>query len=241
MNRRYKTRRLASMAVMPLFLVVIIGTVIFLVGHYTRDSKMMTKALSGSVEEPGSVRLTSSNNGYRIMIDAGHGGKDPGAPGSSGIEEKNSNLAIAQKVYDLLRNDPMFEPRMTRTDDSFVELDERAAMANDWKADVMLSIHGNSYESGNISGTETYYRYENGLPLAMAIHQKVVEAMGFEDRGVRENHLKVLSLSEMPAILVETGYLTNTAEEAVLLSEAGQNKAAKAIVDGLKQYFKGVE
>ncbi|WP_042168527.1 N-acetylmuramoyl-L-alanine amidase family protein [Paenibacillus gorillae] len=241
MKRRYKTRKLASVAVLPLFLVVIIGTVIFLVGQYTRDSKMMTKAFSSSVEESGGARLTSSSNGYRIMIDAGHGGKDPGAPGVSGIEEKHSNLAIAQKVYDLLRNDPMFDPRLTRHDDSFVELDERAAMANDWKADVMVSIHGNSYESGSISGTETYYRYENGIPLAMAIHQKVVEAMGFEDRGVRENHLKVLSLSEMPAILVETGYLTNAAEEAVLLSEAGQNKAAKAIVDGLKQYFKGVE
>ncbi|MFF2092784.1 N-acetylmuramoyl-L-alanine amidase [Paenibacillus sp. NPDC058174] len=241
MNRRYKTRKLANMAVLPLFLVVIIGTVIFLVGHYTKDSRMMTKALSSSAEEKGNIRLTSSNNGYRIMIDAGHGGKDPGAQGRSGIEEKHSNLAIAQKVYELLLKDPQFDPRMTRSDDTFVELDERAAMANEWKADVMLSIHGNSYESGNISGTETYYRYENGIPLAMAIHQKVVEAMGFEDRGVRENHLKVLSLSEMPAVLVETGYLTNGAEEAVLLSEKGQIKAAQAIVDGLKQYFEGVE
>lgn len=176
-------------------------------------------------------------NVYRIIIDPGHGGKDPGSEGSGGSWEKDSNLSIALKVYDLLKQDPAFAPRMTRADDAFVELSVRAGTANAWDADALLSIHGNAFDDPNVGGTETYYLHDNGYPLAAAIHQKVVEAMGFPDRGVKEEQLKVLSLSKMPAVLVEPGYLTNPGEESVLLSEGGQMKAAQAIVDGLRAFL----
>ncbi|MDQ6422897.1 N-acetylmuramoyl-L-alanine amidase [Paenibacillus sp. LHD-117] len=241
MIRHRRSKKIARFAVLPLVLLVLMGVVLIAASQFTKNSGEMTKALDGREEEPaqvssGNAETEIAKETFKIMIDAGHGGKDPGAPGASGVEEKVSNLAIALKVNELLRQDPMFEVRMTRTDDTFVEIEDRSAMANDWDADVLLSIHGNSYEDGSVSGSETFYRYDNGLALATSIHQKLVDAMGFRDRGVRLNELKVLTLSQMPAILIETGYLTNAAEEAVILSEEGQNKMAQAIVDGLKQF-----
>ncbi|SIR71370.1 N-acetylmuramoyl-L-alanine amidase family protein, partial [Paenibacillus macquariensis] len=82
---------------------------------------------------------------YKIVIDAGHGGKDPGAEGASGNRERAYTLALSTKVYDLLQQDPMFEAHRTRTDDTFVKLKDRAQIANDLNADAFVSIHGNTY------------------------------------------------------------------------------------------------
>lgn len=179
----------------------------------------------------------SPNHRFKIVIDPGHGGKDPGAEGNSGRMEKDYNLSLALQVYELLRQEPMFEPKLTRSADTFIELEDRAGMANDWGADALVSIHGNTYKDPSVSGTETYYRYDSGLSLAEAIHKQMVQAMGFRDRDVRQDELKVLTLSDMPAVLVEVGYLTNPQEEEVMLSEDGQARAAQAIVEGLRQFF----
>lgn len=235
-----KNARFKSLALM---LIIAIGLIFIFSSQFTKNGNEMPKALGG--KEDGAVRVSSDGTDaasqaegkrFKILIDAGHGGKDPGTTGVSGIYEKVSNLAIATRVYDLLANDSRIEVRMTRTDDTFYPLEERAAMANDWPADAFVSIHGNSYEDGSVSGSETFYRYDNGLSLAEAIHDKLVDAMGFKDRGIRLNELKVLTLSRVPSVLIESGYLSNAAEEAVLLSEEGQNRLAQAIVDGLKQY-----
>ena len=87
--------------------------------------------------------MTNHQGTFRIVIDPGHGGKDPGATGVSGAYEKAFNLSLAGRIAALLEEDPMFEPLLTRTDDRFIELEERAAIANDWNADAMISIHGN--------------------------------------------------------------------------------------------------
>ncbi|MDU4695932.1 MAG: N-acetylmuramoyl-L-alanine amidase [Paenibacillus sp.] len=177
---------------------------------------------------------------YRIVIDPGHGGKDPGATSASGKEEKDFTLALAQKVYELLRQDPMFEPILTRTSDEFIELEDRSKVANDLNADALISLHGNTYEGPEtVSGTETYYNNEGdgSHELAEDIHQHLIEALGFRDRGVRQEDWKVLRTSEVPAVLAEIGFLTNAENESVLLSEAGQDKAAHAIVEALREYF----
>ena len=174
---------------------------------------------------------------YKVMIDPGHGGEDPGATGASGEAEKTSNLAIALEVERLLKQDAMFDPALTRTDDTYVGLEERAEMANDWGADVLLSIHGNSYEKSDVSGTETFYRHEDSMRLATIIHEHLVAAMDSQDRGVKEERLEVLSYSQMPAILVEPGFLTNASDESAMTRGDGQSRIARSIVDGLKQYF----
>ncbi|TFE26279.1 N-acetylmuramoyl-L-alanine amidase family protein [Cohnella luojiensis] len=239
MNQNEKKRRLARFVALPIFFFLLAGSLFILVGNQSEGSPALSAGPNLSKGPTAQVADSSSqpDRVYKIMIDPGHGGKDPGATGDSGNEEKDLNLSLALKVLDLFKNDPRFEIRLTRTDDTFVELEDRAKLANEWGADVFISIHGNSFEDKNTSGIETYYSFETSTPLAQALHQKMIEAMGFADRGVREDPLRVLSLSEMSAVLIEVGYLSNSAEEAILLSDEGQALAVQAIVESLKEYF----
>ncbi|RED59215.1 N-acetylmuramoyl-L-alanine amidase family protein [Cohnella lupini] len=239
MSNRGKRNRSSKSAVLLFFLLVLGGAFLFIQSGNRIDgapSKEEASTETPVKQEAEDVKL-SSDKVFKIVIDPGHGGNDPGAPGYSGIEEKADMLAIGLKVYDLLQQEPMFEARLTRNDDTFVELGDRAAIANDWGADALISIHGNSYTDESIFGTEVYYEKENSLQLAETIHSKMLEKTGLVDRGVRNEQLKVLSESEMPAVLMETGYLSNPDEEAFIQSEDGQARIAQAIVDGLKQYF----
>ncbi|BBI34341.1 N-acetylmuramoyl-L-alanine amidase family protein [Cohnella abietis] len=174
---------------------------------------------------------------HKVVIDAGHGGKDPGAEGVSGSLERDYTLAISQKVFDLLQQDPEFEPYMTRRDDTFVELVDRARIANDLNADTFISIHGNTYTDPKISGTETYYYDEGSIPLAAEVHKQLVKATGFNDRGVKKEGWQVLKQNNNPSILLEVGFLTNPSEEASMLSEQQKDKVAAAIVKGIQSYF----
>lgn len=173
----------------------------------------------------------------RIVIDPGHGGKDPGAVGDDESMEKDYTLSIALRVFELLEREPLFEPRLTREADEFVELEQRADLANAWEADALISIHANTYKHPSVGGTETYYLYDHSLPLANSIHRHLVEGMGFRDREIRQLHWKVLRFSHMPAVLVEIGYLTNPDEAAAMLSDEGRTRAAQAIVNGFKHHY----
>jgi len=173
-----------------------------------------------------------------VVLDAGHGGHDPGADGASGNYEKHFTQALTEKVYRILLREPGFKPYMTRTDDTFIELEDRAAIANSQQADAFLSIHGNTFTSDpSVSGTETYYYEPDSAKLAQVLQQAIVKATGFSDRGIKKEDWKVLRHSEVPAVLLEVGFLTNVREEALLLGETGQSQVAQAIVDGLKSYF----
>ncbi|RUS45951.1 N-acetylmuramoyl-L-alanine amidase [Cohnella sp. AR92] len=176
---------------------------------------------------------------FRILIDAGHGGIDPGAEGASGAEEKDMTLSVARKVYELLRNDPLYEVHMTREDDSFIELEDRADISNDLEADAFLSIHGNKYDDPSVSGIETYYDSSDSLLLAQAIHDKLIRETGFNDRGIKREDWTVLALNERPSILMELGFLSNPEEESRMRDPQWQDRVAEAIVDGLNRYFGG--
>lgn len=204
--------------------------------------EMIPASSAKRAESYQSLPATTDHQGtFRIVIDPGHGGKDPGATGVSGAYEKEFNLSLAVRIAALLEEDPMFEPLLTRTDDRFIELEERGTIANDWNADAMISIHGNTYTDPMTSGTETLYRHEDSIPLAQTLQEHVVKAIELRDRGVKEEQLKVLSTPTMPAVLIEAGYLTNAEDERLLLSDDGQELAAQAIVEGLKDYFTGTE
>lgn|GEM_PF-4006326 len=246
MERTRRYSRSARFKTLSLMLLVAVAGIFLYMTQFAKSGGEMPKTLGGKENKTEQISSgigdsdsdsETAKDTFKIVIDPGHGGKDPGSTGFSGIFEKVSNLAIAERVYDLLLEDSRFEVRMTRTDDTFVELEDRAGMANDWPADAFVSIHGNAYEDSSVSGSETFYRYDNGLLLAEAIHEELVDAMGFRDRGIRLNELKVLTLSKVPSLLIETGYLSNVAEETAILSEEGQDRMARAIVDGLKAYF----
>jgi N-acetylmuramoyl-L-alanine amidase len=235
----YMKKRKSRPARFIVFLFTLILISVTLIG-FTANKEEKSRALSAiptAIPSKQQDLEEQPERVYKIVIDAGHGGKDPGAEGASGQREKHFTLSLSQKVYELLKQENMFEPHLTRTDDTFIELDERPDIANQMKADVFLSIHANTFKDKNVGGIETFYRFDENIELAQTMHNQVVKAMGFRDRGIRFEELKVLSLSKVPAILLEVGYLTNPAEEAVLLGEDGQDRAAQAIVDGLKQYF----
>lgn len=172
-----------------------------------------------------------------VVIDAGHGNQDPGAIGVTGKKEKDFNLQIALKVQKLLEQEPNIDVVMTRTSDTFLELKERAKIANDLKADVFISIHANSGPS-TASGTETYYYRESSKALASALHKEIVQAVGLQNRGVKYGNFHVIRETSMSAALLEVGFLSNRTDESKLFDPATQDRVAAAIVTGLKNYLK---
>jgi len=110
-------------------------------------------------------------------------------------------------------------------------------LANSLEADLFISIHGNKFEKP-ISGTETYYARPESEDFAHIIHKHVLEATGFADRNVRQEKYKVVRDTNMPAVLVEVGYLSNPNDEALMFSEPFQKRVAKAIVAGIKEQLR---
>ncbi|TBL79681.1 N-acetylmuramoyl-L-alanine amidase family protein [Paenibacillus thalictri] len=177
----------------------------------------------------------------KIVIDAGHGDKDSGAVSVTGKYEKDFNLSMVLKVVALLEKEPDLEVITTRKDDTFLELSERVAIANNADVDLFLSIHGNKFTNATIRGTETYYTRKESLPFANAIHRAVLAANGFVDRNVRVNDLYVTKNTTMPAVLLEVGYLSNKDEEALMYQDAFQDKVAAAIVAAIKETLNNIQ
>jgi len=170
----------------------------------------------------------------KIMIDAGHGGKDPGAIGPTGLREKDVNLPVATKIAELLKAAGVLV-RMTRSSDDYVELKDRAAAANNWGADYFVSIHCNSFTSPTAHGTETYcYKFGGkGEALAKAIQNELIAVTNRTSRGVKEGNFYVLRETKMPAVLTEMAFISNPEEEKLLASTEFQDKCALAIAKGI--------
>lgn len=183
---------------------------------------------------------TGGTNGNKIIVvDAGHGNQDGGAKTVTNKREKDFNLAVSLKVAELLRMQNGIDVFMTRSDDTFIALDDRAAIANNLNADVFVSIHGNSGSNPATSGTETYYyQRESSKALANIIHKHLIAATGFKDRGVKSERFVVVKKTTMPAVLLEVGFLSNKGDEALMFSEDFQYRVAQGIVNGIKEYLK---
>jgi N-acetylmuramoyl-L-alanine amidase len=173
-----------------------------------------------------------------VMIDPGHGGKDSGAVGIGGLQEKNIILPISQKLARILQQNGV-QVILTRDSDYFVSLQGRVDLASRANADVFVSIHANSAgsERPDVSGLETYY-YDSGLGLARIVHNSILRSVNVRDRGVRRARFYVLRKSSMPSILVETGYMTGREDITKLKNPQYQNQMAEAIARGVLQYLK---
>lgn len=223
-----------------------------------------------------------------VVIDAGHGGKDPGCHGAS-AQEKHVCLAMALKLGAMIKkNYPSINVVYTRDTDVFVELDDRAKIANKANADLFICIHANA-AGPSASGTETYvlglhktesqqkiaerensaiYLEEDGgekykdfdlspdaiiarqLQLAVFLDQSISFAtklqeefskIGRYDRGVKQAGFLVLYKTTMPSVLIETGFLTNAAEEKFLASEESQTLMANSMFAAFKSYKEELE
>ncbi|MDU4892248.1 MAG: N-acetylmuramoyl-L-alanine amidase [Clostridium sp.] len=169
-----------------------------------------------------------------IVVDPGHGGRDPGAIGPSGLQEKDVVLKVGLKVRDLLESYG-YKVVMTRTTDVYLSLQERCDIANNSEADFFISIHNNSFEKPTVHGTETFSHndYDLGAQMARSIQNNLVSALGRYNRGHKTSDFYVLRNTKMPAALTELAFISNPTEEALLKTDEFQTKAAKAIVQGI--------
>jgi len=175
---------------------------------------------------------------YIVVLDAGHGGSDPGAKSLSGKWEKDFNLSVVKKVKEILSKESKIQLVLTREGDTYPTLDDRINLANSLNADLFISVHGNSNTKPDVNGTETYYWRPESQPLAELLHKNAVAATGFKDNGVRTAEFKVVKYTTMPAALLEVGYLSNADNEKKMLDEKFQQRVAEAIAATIKQYFK---
>jgi N-acetylmuramoyl-L-alanine amidase len=172
----------------------------------------------------------------QIVIDAGHGGAEPGAL-RAGIYEKNITIEIARKVKRNLERAGI-SVVMTREADESVSLKERTVITNTVMPDAFVSIHVNSSESSQPNGLETYYYTPQSKELAQDVHKKLNAYISAPDRGIRTARFYVIRNTEVPAILTEIGYISNNGERAELLTESRQDATAKAIAEGIINFLR---
>lgn len=174
----------------------------------------------------------------RIAVDAGHGGSDPGAV-YQGRQEKDDNLRLALAVGNILENAGQ-EVIYTRTTDVFNTPFEKAQIANNAGADFFLSLHRNSSEvAGSGSGAQTLVYDMSGIKVEVAENIKNnLVALGFNDLGVVERPgLVVLRRTNMPAVMVETGFINNSVDNEMF--DSMFNEIAQSIADGLLSVING--
>ena len=212
------------------------------------------------------LQKSSARRITAICLDPGHGGKDTGnrVPGFFWHNEKTYTLALALELRDQLKK-AGFNVILTRTKDAFVELPARPAIANRNGADLFVSLHFNAAQTGKneVAGPETYCitpvgaassnaegegadhgattanRFdEKSLLFAYQIQKALVQNLGVDDRSVRRARFAVLRDAQMPAILIEGGYMTNPAESKRIYDAAWRRQMAAAIVKGILNYQK---
>lgn len=202
---------------------------------------------SGTSTEPA---FTPGLKGKIIALDAGHGGSDTGAIGPTGVTEKGVTLRVAKALQKLLQAEGA-TVLMTRTTDTEVspkkanasdveELQARCDVGNDGNADIFISMHMDSFTNSTPSGTTGYYYTKGskaGQRLAQYLSEGVVTALGTGNRGTKSCNFYVVKHTDMPATLVEMAFISNDKEEKLMNSEAGINRAAEGLLNGLRRFF----
>ena len=169
-----------------------------------------------------------------IVIDPGHGGRDPGATSATGYYEKDVNLQVSRKVASILRGRGLTVV-MTRDSDVFIELEERAAIANRHDPALFVSIHHDSHPDSGRRGYTTYIARRPSIFTRQAARMivKAMSSLGLNSFGVRAADYRVLVKTRCPAVLIECGYLSNWSEASLLRRPDFQNRLAKAIANGI--------
>lgn len=181
------------------------------------------------------IRVKDTTRSFTtVVVDAGHGGKDNGAFRRYGGAEKNATLDVATRLAAKLR-ESQFRVVMTRSSDTFVDLDDRAAISNRQDNAIFVSVHFNDSGRRRIRGFETYYHSPVARSLAYRIQQNLMTLPGAVNRGVKTANFRVLRKAAYPAVLVECGFLSNRTEGAGARSASRRDdladKIAEAIVD----------
>jgi N-acetylmuramoyl-L-alanine amidase len=198
-----------------------------------------------------------------IVLDPGHGGRDTGARGPTGLMEKTVSMELARKLA--LKLEPDFQVLLTRSDDYQVDLPQRAALANQANALLMVSIHTGSSFLHRTEGIGVFYyaplkadgrptphsddeaadqrwrnaqlRHKNAsMILARSLYTALADEAAGNDRDIRGVPLKVLEGADLPAVLVEVGYITHPDTEMKLSTTEGIDRLTQALADGIRHY-----
>lgn len=247
-KRRYRLNKRKFTITLALLCFAVAAIVI--ATHYinSADDREAIAALNPPQSTAGNGAATHNNQmpleGKTIVVDAGHGGDDQGATGVNGSVERELNLSVAT----LLKQ--QFESKgarvvMTRTDDTLAETkdedwEKRGEIITQSDADAVISIHMNWFEDSSVSGplVLSLTGSEQGRKLAGIIQSSMNEMLEPERQGrSRSEDLHILKYGFQPSALVECGYISNAREEEMLNTEEYQLKVAKAVCDGVVEYF----
>ena len=175
----------------------------------------------------------------KVYVDAGHGGTDPGAIGVANIEEEDVTLAVANYLKTELERQNI-SVKMARTTDASKTLSVRAGEANSWGADIVCSVHANSYTTESANGTEVliYKKGGNAEKIAVKVLENLIAVLKTTNRGVKErSDLYILRKTSAPAILCELAFLSNKADKEKIDEAAEQKACAVAICKGICSYL----
>ena len=172
-----------------------------------------------------------------VIIDAGHGGNDPGAVVKRRTYEKTYTLDIAKRLAAKFKAEGAHVV-MTRSNDSNPSLHRRIRIANKNKADIFISVHLNSFTSSKARGSETYYYKSKDRKLAQYIQKQLKKDLPTKSNGIKRNRFFVLRHTRMPSILIEPLFITNKKELALLKQDSFRDKIASSIFIGVRSYFK---
>ena len=222
---------------------ILIGIVVFLLVFISTCSKEII------------VQTTGNTKTYKIVVDAGHGAPDGGAVSSDGVEEAGLNLEIAEKLRDALE-DEGFLVIMTREDENNIadtdkqkslremkssDLNNRVNIANNSGADIMISIHMNKFEGGSSWGWQTFYskNSDEGKRLATLVQSSIQKNIDRVNKRVALSieGIKIVDKTNIPVIIVECGFLSNTEDLRLIQTEENQNKIVIGIIDGVKEFY----
>lgn len=205
---------------------------------------MLCAALMLLLSHAARTRPVAGDGRIAVVLDAGHGGIDGGAVGQSGTAEAGLNLAVTKLVQDHLE-DAGIRVILTRSDENALgknkqsDLARRREIMNGCSAAAVVSIHMNKFTDPSVHGPMTFYMKgsEEGQRLAESVIKAVCAATGNPARSANPGDYFVIRESEPPAVLVECGFLSNSAEEQLLLSPEYQEKLAEGIACGVKEYI----
>lgn len=184
----------------------------------------------------GMPALSANLKGKVIVLDAGHGGTDPGA--QRGItNEKDITLSVVKYLSEFLKAQGI-QVHLTRQDDTFISLQDRVDITNKTNPNAFVSVHVNAMESSNeISGLETYFQTEQSKELASDIHKNLLDTLKVPDRNIRKAKFYVINRTEVPSVLAEIGFISNQSEREKLISSDYQKQVAEGLAKGIILYL----
>ncbi|MCH2227869.1 MAG: N-acetylmuramoyl-L-alanine amidase [Candidatus Caenarcaniphilales bacterium] len=204
-----------------------------------KSAELVNESQAAKEEESGldlSGIPAHKNLQKKVVIDAGHGGYDPGAS-YGGHDEKDITLAISRKVKAILEAKGV-KAYLTRSEDRFISLAERVEISKSISPNLFVSVHVNAIATNPaMDGLQTYYYSSNGYKVAKVMHKELLDQVKMPNRNIRKAAFWVCKYTKAPSVLLELGFMTNKKERKKIVTEDYQDKLAKAIASGIIKYI----